>query len=128
MTDSVVLRDDEEFTIRAVAEKFSGTWTLGENPPDAYLVIEANTIAVEITTLTQYLTNGQKPRPRASEDAPITYLAKELNSNLHDAIPDGYSIGLVLSTPISNIRKTATDLGRLLCCSDIQSFASAKEI
>ena len=128
MTAVARLRDDEEFTIKAVAEKFSGTWKLGENPPDAHLAIGANTIAVEITTLTQYVTNGREPRPRASDDAPITYLANELNLKLHNLIPDRHSIGLVLTTPISNVRKTATDLAHCLCHSDIQSFSSAKEM
>jgi len=123
-----VLRDDEEFVIRAVARKFSGTWEPGENPPDAYLTIGANAIAVEITTLTQYVTDDRGTRPRASDDAPTGDLASYLNVELHNLIPERYSISLVLSTPIFNVRKTKTDLVKFLRRCDIQSFASAKEI
>ena len=128
MTFSALLRDDEQFVIRAVANKFSGTWKPGENPPDAYLTIGPNTIAVEITTLTQHITDDRGTRPRASDDAPTTVLADHLNVKLHKLIPDRYSIGLVLSTPISNVRKTASDLAKCLSGSDIHSFVNPKEV
>jgi hypothetical protein len=50
------LREDEQFAITAVAATFAATWRPGENPPDAYLVLDAKTVAVEISTLTQYVT------------------------------------------------------------------------
>jgi hypothetical protein len=102
------LRDDEEFTIKAVAEKFSGTWKQGDNPPDTYLAMGANTIAVEISTLTQYVTNGrQQPRPRASDDAPITYFAAELNLKLHNLIPDSRLASRLFRRPAGRLRVLA---------------------
>lgn len=122
------MKIDEEFVIGAVANQFSGAWKPGENPPDAYLAIGANTIAVEITTLTQHVTDDRGTRPRASDDAPITVLANYLNLNLAKLIPDRYSIGLVLSTPILNFRKTTFDLAECLSRSDIRSFEKPKEV
>jgi hypothetical protein len=130
MTFSAGLRDDEKLVIESVAKEFTGTWKLGENPPDAYLTFNANTIAVEITTLTQHVTDDRCTRPRASDDAPIYPLVDGLNAKLHDLIPDGYSIGLVLSTPILKPRKTTSDLAKYLCnrLSDIPSFERDTEI
>ena len=40
-------RDDEQFVIVAVAAAFSAPWRPGEDPPDAYLILGAATVAVE---------------------------------------------------------------------------------
>jgi hypothetical protein len=107
-----------------------GGWGARGKCPDAYLTFNAKTIAVEITTLTQYVTDELGTRPRASDDAPIDRLVDCLNAKLHDLIPARYSIGLVLSTPILKLRKTTADLAeclrnRLL---DIPSFERDREI
>ncbi len=129
MTGSARLRGDEEFVIRAVAKKFSGLWTrVEDDPPDAYLTIGANTVAVEITTLVQRVTDERGTRSRSSDDAPITAIANDLNVKLNAVIPDRYSIGLVFSTPILNVRKTISDLTKHLGRSDIRSLAHAKEV
>ena len=47
------LREDEEFVIASIARDLSAKWRPGENPPDAYLRLDAGTVAVEISTLTQ---------------------------------------------------------------------------
>jgi hypothetical protein len=57
------LRDDEAFAITSIARAFSGTWRPGENPPDAYLLLGAEIIAVEISTLTQHVTDDKGTRP-----------------------------------------------------------------
>ena len=96
MTFPTGLRDDEKFVIESVAKEFAGTSRGGENPPDAYLMFNANTVAVEITTLTQHVTDDRGTRPRASDDAAISPLVDDLNARLHDVIPDRYSMGIVL--------------------------------
>src|SRR5579862_3885740 len=104
------LRDDEEFAITSLATAFSATWRPGENPPDAYLIRGTDTVAVEISTLTQYVTDEKGARPRLSDDIPTAALADELNNELKHLIPDGHTIGLVLSSPILQYRKTKTKL------------------
>src|SRR5271166_3433006 len=49
------IRDDEEFVITAVAAAFGGSWRHGEDPPDGYLTVGTESIAVEISTLTQHV-------------------------------------------------------------------------
>jgi hypothetical protein len=108
------LREDEAFAITSVARAFSGTWRPGENPPDAYLLLGAETIAVEISTLTQHVTNGRGTRPRLSDDLATAAFANALNDELGHLIPDGHTIGLVLSSPILQLRKTKARLGLML--------------
>jgi len=108
------LREDEEFVITSVASAFSASWRPGENPPDAYLVLGSNEIAVEITTLTQYVTDGRGTRSRLSDDLATAALANALNAQLKDLIPDGYTIGMVLSSPILQNQRTRAKLGRFL--------------
>jgi hypothetical protein len=78
MTFSAGLPADEKFVIESVDKEFAGIWNVGGDPQDAYLTFNANTIAVEITTLTQ----DRGTRPRASDDAPIERLVECLNGPL----------------------------------------------
>jgi len=58
------MREDEKFVIESVARAYSGDWKPGADPPDAYLTIADRTIAVEISTLTQHVTDDRGTRPR----------------------------------------------------------------
>jgi hypothetical protein len=111
---STGLREDEEFVINAVARAFSGTWRPGEDPPDAYLAVGPEAIAVEITTLTQHVTDDRGTRPRLSDDIATAKLANDLNDELQSLIPDGYTIGLILSSPIREPRKTKAALAEII--------------
>jgi len=62
------LRGVEAFVIAAVAKNFGGIWTPGENPPDAYLSVGSRVIAVEISTLTQHVTDDRGTRSRFSDE------------------------------------------------------------
>jgi hypothetical protein len=110
----VPLRQDEEFVITSVAASYSATWRPGENPPDAYLIIGAAEIAVEISTLTQHVTDARGTRSRLTDDFATAKLANTLNEELKDLIPCGYTIGLVLSSPILKLRKTKTKLAEII--------------
>jgi hypothetical protein len=91
------LRSVERFVIGAVAAEFSGTWTCGEDPPDAYLTFGGREIAVEISTLTQ--------QPRTSDDMGAVGLVRELNLELGGLVPKGVTILLTLSAPMVGKRK-----------------------
>lgn len=108
MIDSAgtMLRPEEKFCIEAVAASVRGRWSEGEDPPDAYLSIGSERIAVEISTLTQYVTdqNGGS-RPRLSEDSTAIRLCNELNQDLKSDIPTNRTVLLILSAPIKNVRK-----------------------
>ena len=105
------LRQDEEFVIGAVAGVLSGNWEPGEDPPDAYLSFASETVAVEISTLSQHVTDdGGAAIPRLSQDATALALVKELNAELGAKIPQGCTVHLVLRPPINNKRKLKPQL------------------
>lgn len=108
------LRDDEESVISSVAARFSGTWRPGEDPPDAYLTIGPDTIAVEISTLVQHVTDDQGTRSRLSDDQGANRLVNVLKAELSDVIPEGYTVGLLLSAPILLPRKTQATLAKVI--------------
>jgi hypothetical protein len=95
------LRDDEEFIIRSVANAFSAEWRGGENPPDAYLKLRDQEVAVEISTLMQNRSDGRGgTRSRLSDDAPALQLVDEFNKELEGEIPHGCKVILTFRTPI----------------------------
>jgi hypothetical protein len=100
------LPHDEEFAIDAVARTYAGAWAAGEDPPDAYLTLSGERIAVEVSTLTQHVTDDRGTRPRLSDDTAAVALAEDLNRILQPAILDGTSVVLTLRTPIHKVRRT----------------------
>lgn len=67
-------------------------------------------IAVEISMLTQHVTDDRGTRPRLADDRPAELLVDELDQALQTTVPDGMSIVMVLSSPIAHHRKTRRDL------------------
>jgi len=100
------LRPDEQFCIEAVVSSVGGRWSEGEEPPDAYLNTGNERIAVEISTLTQYVTDQNTgSRPRLSGDTTAIRLCNELNHDLKNDIPENRTVLLILSAPIYRARK-----------------------
>jgi hypothetical protein len=101
------LRADEKFVIEALASSLGGQWRPGENPPDAYLVQPSGEVAVEISTLTQYVPDGKGGRQsRWSQDVPAARLADALQSALRDRVPHGRFVTVVLISPVLKAKKT----------------------
>lgn len=124
------LRADEEFVISALSREFSASWRAGEDPPDAYLRIGVDEIAVEISTLTQHVSDDRGTRPRLTDDAPAIKLADELDVALRNLVPEGQTIGLVLSSPILRFRNTKTALEKFIraALADHQSFLNDTKV
>ncbi len=100
------LRPDEQFCIDAVAATFGGQWSEGDDPPDAYLDIGGETIAVEISTLTQYvLDQNGGYKPRLSGDSTAVRICDDLNDELKRNIPADRTVLLILSAPVISARK-----------------------
>ena len=107
-----MLRDDEKFCIDAIVKLIGGEWSEGEDPPDAYLKIGNDNIAVEISTLTQYvMDHNSNFKPRLSEDYTALRLCNELDEQLNNRIPSGRAVLLILSAPINSARKLKPRLG-----------------
>src|SRR5216684_3134763 len=110
------LRSDEDFAIRAVAASASGNWWPGDNPPDAYLRVGERIIGVEISTLTQHVNDEHGgTHARLSEDVPAIAMAKQLDRDLNEVIPDGRMAILTLRAPILEVRKTTLQLKEKIC-------------
>jgi hypothetical protein len=105
------LKPDELFVISALAAHLNGTWSAGEDPPDAYLKIAEGTVVVEISTLTQHVVDERGgTHARLSEDSTALWLANELDKELRKAIPDGRMVVLTLRAPVANARRTKDEL------------------
>jgi hypothetical protein len=101
------LRPDEEFVIRALAAHVHGMWTPGEDPPDAYMKMGEETVAIEISTLAQQVVDERGGmKPRLSEDTAALRLADELNDELLSEVPEGRMVVLSLRAPILELRRT----------------------
>jgi hypothetical protein len=108
------MRRDEEFVLNALATAYAASWKPGQDPPDGYLILPSQTIAVEVSTLTQHVFDGSSARPRLSDDAPAIRLANELDDELSKSIPANRNVMLLLSSPIAELRKTKAALSPLI--------------
>lgn len=106
-----VLREDEKFVIESLCAKYGGTYRIGEDPPDAYMSLNGNEIAVEISILTQHVVDKSgKTVPRLSQDTGVLRLCDEINEELKSDIPSGVYVLLTISSPLNKIRQTKADL------------------
>jgi hypothetical protein len=106
-----VLREDEKFVIESLCAKYGGTYRIGEDPPDAYMSLNSNEIAVEISILTQHVVDKSgKPVPRLSQDSGALRLCDELNEDLKSDIPSGVYVLLTISSPLNKTRQTKDEL------------------
>ena len=123
------LRDDERFVITSIAAALGGEWRSGENPPDAYLTSDTKTVAVEISTLTQPITDSRGTRSRLSDDRTARAFLDELDAELRNDVPTGCTIGLVLRPPIVRSRRTRNRLSETIrdLLADPTSFVSDRE-
>lgn len=105
------LREDEKFVIEALCASYGGTWRIGEDPPDAYMSLTKNEVAVEISILTQHVVSKSgQPVPRLSQDSGVIRLCNEIDEELRNDIPDGAYVLLTISAPLNKIRQTKANL------------------
>ncbi len=105
------LRQQEQAAIEAVARHLSATWEKGEGPPDAYVTIAGNRIAVEVTTVKQRIAeHADLTKPRLRFDRVALRLVRRLHDALHEAVPDGKTMVLTITAPIQMPSKTAAVL------------------
>ena len=104
---------NEEFVLNALVGYFGGVFIDGEDPPDAYLLLDSRRIAVEVSMLVQQLVdkNGNQ-RSRFKDDIPAVNLANDLDDELNNLIPADKYVFLIIPSPINDIRKTRKELGQ----------------
>jgi hypothetical protein len=105
------LKKQERTAIEAVARRFSATWGVGSDPPDAYLMVAGKRVAVDIATFRRRGTGpGSLAKPRLRFDKVATRLIERLQATLGDSVPDGMTVLLTVTAPIRLPAKTAASL------------------
>ncbi len=105
------LKKQELTAIAAVARRFSATWEKGDDPPDAYIVIDGERVAVDIIAIERRGTGqGQAVKPRLRFDRVATRLIGRLQGALGETVPDGMTVVLTITAPIRVPSKTAASL------------------
>src|ERR1700694_3660956 len=105
------LKKQERTAIEAVARRFSATWENGSDPPDAYIMVARERVAVDITTLKRRGTGqGNAAKPRLRFDKVATRVIERLQATLGETVPDGMTVLLTITAPIRLPSKTAAAL------------------
>lgn len=113
--------------IEAVAKHFSATWESAAGPPDAYLTVRGQKIALDVGLIAP-LRPSQKPaakprlrprpkpaaRARLREDKVAQRVLRDINSALHVHMPHSKAIILTLGAPIILPNKLIAALTSLL--------------
>src|ERR1700730_16037724 len=105
------LKKQERTAIEAVARRFSAMWEKGNDPPDAYIMVARERVAVDITTLKRRsIGQGTAAKPRLRSDKVATRLIERLQATLGETVPDGVTVLLTITAPIRFPSKTAASL------------------
>jgi len=105
------LNQQEETAIEAVARRFSATWEKGSHPPDAYLMVAGQRVAVDIATLKRRGTSqGNAAKPHLRFDKVATRLVERLQATVGETVPGGMTVLLTITAPIRLPSKTAASL------------------
>ena len=103
------MRKQKQAAIEAIARHFSATWEMGENPPDAYLMLARQRIALEVATIKPRLRRGVS-KPRLRFDRVALGFVRRLQAALSEAVPEGKTVIVTITAPIWQPSKTASAL------------------
>jgi len=105
------MRFEEVFVMEALVSKFGGVFTpVKDDPPVAYLLLNDQRIAVEVSMLVEQISENGVVRSRMAYDSPVTKISEELERDIGNSIPEGKSLYLGLPSPIKEIRKFKKEL------------------
>jgi hypothetical protein len=110
----MALREDEKFVRDCLVKYFdiekTEAWE-GEDPPDIYIKVKGETIAVEITRLS-WISFDQDGsiQNRNTQDSFGSNLCHELDSKLGGYVPPEIDIILTMYVPVKNVKKYKNEL------------------
>jgi hypothetical protein len=112
----MALKPDEKFVSESLIRHFGSdkcAYREGEDPPDIYLSINEETIAVEITRLSpvSFDENGFMQN-RKTQDSFGANICDELNSKLKNIVPTEVHLLLEIHVPVANPRKYKKEIKR----------------
>jgi len=111
----MTLKPDEKFVTECIVQFLSGSdnvsWREGEDPPDVYLDIGSQTVALEITQLSPVSFDEDGViKNRTTEDLFALRLCDELDRKLGDKVAAKCTILLTLYVPVSDARRYRKEL------------------
>ncbi len=112
------MKERDRAAIEAVARHFSATWEAGEAPPDAYLSIGKRRIELDIAVIEpRVAVGGGLAKPRLRFDRVALRLVQRLQTDLHEAVPEGTTAIVTVTAPIRLPAKTIVGLQeKILVC------------
>lgn len=108
------LNKTKQFAVGAVARHFSADCRIGAGPPDAYAVVSACRIALDVAVITQPPRVRPFSAARLREDAVARRVLRDIESALQAHVPNRKSIILTLGAPIKVPKKLIAALTKLL--------------
>lgn len=96
--------------IEAVARHFAARWEERAAPPDAYIRLAGQRIALDVTVIKHTHRAGPCPRPRVRFDRVALRLMNGLHAALQEAVPEGKTVLVTVTAPIRLPAKTAAAL------------------
>ena len=110
----MTLKPDERFVSESLVKYFGPKkveYQEGEDPPDIYLLLNGEKIAVEITRLppVSFDENGYMQN-RNTQDLFGVNICDELDSKLNGKVPNGIHLLLEIHVPVANPRKYKKEL------------------
>jgi hypothetical protein len=105
----------QQSVIETVAKHFATTWETAEGPPDAYLEVRGQKVALDVALIAP-LGARQKPaaKARLREDKVAQRVLRDIGAALHAQVPDGKAVILTLGAPIKLPNKLVAALASLL--------------
>ncbi len=105
------LKEDEIFALNVLIDSLGGSYHAGEDPPDAYLEMGENKIAVEVTQLIEpaYQDDGSI-NPRIKEEAVAERIGEKIKRDYSGRIQTKQSLLIEFSVPVTNSRKSEREL------------------
>lgn len=104
------MRLEEKNALDSLIAVYGGECEDGEDPPDAYITLDGQRIAVEVTMLVEQITKNGKTRSKFADEVPVRNIANELEQKIGDFIPDNSWLYLGLPSPINDISKFKKEL------------------
>lgn len=107
------MRADERYAVESVLASLdlgASDYEPGEDPPDAYILLDGARIPIEVTQLEEMLPSPNAGvQPRRSQDYPVLGVANYLDQALRSHIPLG-TIIISFNAPIADVRRFRQDL------------------
>lgn len=120
----MALNSREHFIANSLCQYFGGSYRLGEDPPDFYLIKGGKEFAVEASSIVQYIhDNNGTMVPRNSQDIGVVRIGDEFNIEFCRFIKNDECIILTLFSPVYQLRNFKVELKK-----SVENFINSDDI